>query len=214
LILKILALSIQSEKMIEIKIFNRWSTKEIKVKDPGLEKYISLQPVFVPKSRGRFSKQQFYRSKMNIVERLITKLMVPGHRGKKHVLSSGRTVGKYSTNYKTVKKTFEKIESLTKKNPVEVLIGAIENAARREEIASYQVGSIIVRRAVITSPQRRVDVVLKNIVQAAYRKSFGKKANIVDALTNEIIAAYNNDRGKSDSIKEKERSEREAEGAR
>ena len=214
MILKILALSIQSEKMIEIKIFNRWSTKEIKVKDPGLEKYISLQPVFVPKSRGRFSKQQFYRSKMNIVERLITKLMVPGHRGKKHVLSSGRTVGKYSTNYKTVKKTFEKIESLTKKNPVEVLIGAIENAARREEIASYQVGSIIVRRAVITSPQRRVDVVLKNIVQAAYRKSFGKKANIVDALTNEIIAAYNNDRGKSDSIKEKERSEREAEGAR
>ncbi len=200
--------------MIEIKIFNRWSTKEIKVKDLGLEKYISLQPVFVPKSGGRFSEQQFYKSKMNIVERLITKLMVPGHRGKKHVLSSGRTVGKYSTNYKTVKKTFEKIESLTKKNPVEVLIGAIENAARREEIASYQVGGIIVRRAVITSPQRRVDVVLKNIVQAAYRKSFGKKENIVDALTNEIIAAYNNDRSKSDSIKEKERSEREAEGAR
>lgn len=205
--------NLQDDKM-EIKIFGRWSTNGIEVLDLGLKKYINLQPFFVPKSRGRHSKKQFHKSKMNIVERLITKLMVPGHRGKKHVLTSGRVVGKYMTNYNIVKKTFEKIESITKKNPIEVFVRAIENAALREEIAAYQVGGIIVRRAVVTSPQRRVDVAIKNIVQAAYRKSFGKKESIVDSLANEIIAAANNDASKSEAIREKERIEREAEGAR
>jgi small subunit ribosomal protein S7 len=200
--------------MTEIKIFGRWSTEGIEVKDLGIKKYINLQPVIVPKSRGRYSKQQFHKSKMNIVERLINKLMVPGHRGKKHVLTSGRVVGKYFINYKIVKNTFENIERITKKNPVEVLVRAIENSALREEIATYQVGGIIVRRAVVTAPQRRVDLALKNIVQAAYRKSFGKKENMVDALTNEIIAAYNNDDSKSEAVKEKNRIEKEAEGAR
>ena len=91
---------------------------------------------------------------------------------------------------------------------------AIENSALKEEITQYQIGGIIVRRAVITAPQRRVDLALVNIVQAAYRKSFGKKENMVGTLTNEIIAAYNNDGSKSEAIKEKERVERESEGAR
>jgi len=200
--------------MGEIKIFGKWSTKGIEVKDPGLVKYINLEPRLFPRSGGKYAKQQFYKSKMNIVERLMNKLMVPGHRGKKHVISSGRCVGKTAIQYKIVKKAFEKIEQITKKNPIEVLVRAIENAALREEITSYQLGGIIVRRAVVTSPQRRVDRALRNIAQAAYRKSFGKKQNIVDALVDEIIAAYNNDASKSEAIREKERIEREAEGAR
>ena len=140
--------------------------------------------------------------------------MVPGHRGKKHVLTSGRAGGRFFTAYRIVKQTLERIEQNTKKNPIEVLVKAIQNAAPREEIAAYQVGGIIVRRAVVTSPQRRVDMALKIIVQAAYRKSFGKKETMVDMLTNEIIAAYNNDASKSDGIRERERSEKEAEGAR
>ncbi len=200
--------------MIDIKIFGRWSTQGIMVNDLGLQRYINLEPKFLPKSFGRFSKKQFHRSKMNVVERLMGKLMVPGHRGKKHVISSGRAVGKYQTCYKIMKGTFEKIEQITKKNPVEVLVRAIENSAVREEIAAYQVGGIIVRRAVITSPQRRVDIAIKNIVQASFRKSFGKKETIVGALTNEIVAAYNRDPSKSDSIRERDRHEKEAEGAR
>jgi len=198
----------------EIRIFDRWSTKGIKVKDIGLQKYINLRPLLVPRSGGRYAKQQFHKSKMNIVERLMNKMMVPGHRGKKHTITSGRVAGKVSIQYKILKKVFERIEQITKKNPIEVLVRAIENAALREEITAYQVGGIILRRAVITSPQRRVDIALKNIVQTAYRKSFGKKENMVDALTNEIIAAYNNDASKSEAIKETERIEREAEGAR
>jgi len=200
--------------MDEIKIFNKWSTNDLEIKDMGLKNYINLKPTFFPKSSGRNSKRPFYKSKTHIVERLINKLMIPGHHGKRHRITSGRAVGKYLTNYKIVEKSFEKIEKIIKKNPVEVLIRAIENAALREEIAGYQVGGIIVRRAVITSPQRRVDIALRNIVQASYKKSFGKKDSMIDALSNEIIAAYNNEASKSDSIKERDRIEKEAEGAR
>ncbi|HDD71709.1 MAG TPA: 30S ribosomal protein S7, partial [Candidatus Aenigmarchaeota archaeon] len=75
--------------MTEIKIFGKWSTEGIEVKDPGLVRYINLEPRLLPRSGGKYAKQQFYKSKMNIVERLMNKLMVPGHRGKKHLISSG-----------------------------------------------------------------------------------------------------------------------------
>lgn len=198
----------------EIKLFNRWPLDEVKVNDPGLQRYIGVEPVVISKSGGRQAKKQFHKSKMNIVERLINKLMVPGHRGKKHVITSGRVVGRYFTAYRIVRNSFERIEQQTKKNPVEVLVRAIENSAAREEIAAYQIGGIIVRRAVITSPQRRVDKALKVIAQSAYRKSFNKKQSITDALTDEIIAAYNKDKSKSEAIAEREREERESEGAR
>lgn len=200
--------------MDEIKIFDRWSLQGIQVKDAGLAKYINLEPVLIPRSGGRYAKQQFHKSRMNIVERLENKLQIPGHRGKKHIITSGRAVGKTLIHYRIMKEVFERIEQQTKKNPIEVLVRAIENSALREEITQYQVGGIIVRRAVITAPQRRVDLSLSNIVQAAYRKSFGKKETMADSLTAEIVAAYNNDASKSEAIKEKERIEREAEGAR
>jgi small subunit ribosomal protein S7 len=197
-----------------LKVFDKWDTTSVKVNDPGLEKYIGLSPSIVPKSGGKLSSSPHGKFKMNIIERLITKLMVPGHRGKKHVISSGRATGKYTMHYKTVRKTFEIIEDNTKKNPVEVLVRAIENAALREEIAAYQVGGIIVRRAVVTSPQRRVDLALRVIVQAAYRKSFGKPKTMAETLADELIAGAANDSSKSNAVKEKERIEREAEGAR
>jgi len=199
--------------MTELKLFNRWGF-DVEVKDPGLKPYINLKPIVIPKTGGRYSQQKFYKSKMNIVERFINKLMVPGHRGKKHVLSSSRNVGKTQTIFNLIKEVFEKLEKKTNKNPIEILVRAIENAALREEITSYQMGGIIVRKAVVTSPQRRVDAALTVITQSAFRKSFGKKISMVDALVNEIFHAYQNDASKSEAIKEKERIEREAGGAR
>lgn len=199
--------------MTELKLFNRWDFN-VEIKDQGLKPYINLKPVVIPKTGGRYSKQKFYKSKMNIVERLVNKIMVPGHRGKKHLISSGRNTGKSQTILNIIKKVFEKLEKKTNKNPIEILVRAIENAALREEITSYQMGGIMVRKAVITSPQRRVDAALSVIVQSAYRKSFGKKMSMTDALVNEIFHAYKNDASKSEAIKEKERIEREAGGAR
>jgi len=200
--------------MVELKLFNKWDTKDIHVNDPGLRNYISLQPVLVPRTEGRSAKQQFHKSKMNIVERLVNHLMGPGHRGKKHHISSGQTGGKNATSMKVVKEALEAIENRTKKNPVEVLVKAIENSALREEITSFQVGGMMARKAVITAPQRRVDLALRLLVQTAYQKSLNNPKKMSTALADEIVFAYNNDVQNSVAIKEKERIEREAAGAR
>lgn len=120
----------------KLKLFDRWSTEGVSVNDPGLRNYISLKPVIVARNFGRHAKQQFYKSQVNIVERLITHIFISGHRGKKHFISSGSNVGKTSKALKIVQETFKTIEEKTKKNPLEVLVRALENAALREEITS------------------------------------------------------------------------------
>ncbi len=197
-----------------MKLFGKWETEGIEVKDPGLKAYINLKSVIVPRTFGRHSQKPFHKSNMHIVERLMNHLFVPGHRGKKHFITSGRNVGKTFKVWKIVEKAFEILEKRTKKNPIEVFVRAIENAALREEITSFQVGGIIVRKAVVTSPQRRVDIALRLMVQGAYQKAFDNPKTMAESLAEEILAAYENDSQKSYAIKEKERIEREAAGAR
>lgn len=200
--------------MIEVKLFNKWSTQGISVNDPGLKNYINLKPFIIPKSYGRHASKQFHKSQLNIVERLMNHLYVPGHKGKRHRLTSGGCAGKSNTSLNLIKETFKILEEMTKKNPVEVLVRAIENAALREEITSFQVGGIIVRKAVITAPQRRVDVALRLIVQGSFQKASKNPKGMAQCLADEIIATYSYDAQNSNAIKEKERIEREAAGAR
>jgi len=168
----------------------------------------------VPRSSGRHAKHQFHKSNLTIVERLMNHLFVPGHRGKKHLRSSGRAVGKSSTAWKVTEETLDILERRSKKNPIEILVRAIENAALREEITSFQIGGIMARKAVITAPQRRIDLALRVIVQSSFQKSAGKKKTMAEALADELTACYNYDSANSTAIKEKERIEREAAGAR
>lgn len=201
--------------MSELKLFNRWDTESIEVGDAGLKGYINLKQVLIPRSHGRHAVGQFYKStQLHIIERLINHLFVPGHRGKKHLLTSGRCAGKSTTAYKLVKRALELIEERTKKNPVEIFVRALEAAAIREEITSFQVGGIIVRRAVITAPQRRIDLAMRLLTQGAYQKAFGGRKVMAQALADEILATYSYDAQNSYAIREKERIEREAAGAR
>lgn len=198
---------------MEIKLFNKWSL-DVEVKDPGLKNYINLNPVIVPRrSHGRHSDKKFHKSDVNIVERLMNHMFVPGHKSKKHKIDSSRCVGKSTTMYNAIKECFKIIEDKLDKNPVQVLVRAVENAALREEVSAYQLGSIIARKAVITAPQRRVDLALRYFAQGAYKNSFKSKKSIAETLAEEIMNAYNNSKD-SFAIKEKERQEREAEGAR
>ncbi|HLD49222.1 MAG TPA: 30S ribosomal protein S7 [archaeon] len=194
-----------------IKIFGRWDSN-ISVENPGLRNYISLEARFLPRSAG-IHRSRFHKSKMHITERLALHFFVTGHSGKKHRLTSGRFGGNFNNVMKIIEKAFSIIEEKEKKNPVEVLVRAIENAALREEIISYQMGSIMARESVITAPQRRVDRTLRFFAQGSYKKSFGKKKSVSECLADELIAASKNS---SDSygIKEKERIENEASGAR
>jgi len=73
---------------MDIKLFNRWDTSSIEVIDIGLKGYINLQPIIVPRTGGRNAFQRFYKNKTSIVERLMNKLMVPGHKGKKHLITN------------------------------------------------------------------------------------------------------------------------------
>ena len=52
----------------EIKLFGKWPLKGVEIKDPGLRRYISLKPVFLPHSEGRHEKRRFAKSKVPIVE--------------------------------------------------------------------------------------------------------------------------------------------------
>ena len=199
--------------MTTIKLFDRWDTSEIIVEDPGLRQYINLKPIVVPKTGGRNVGTQFWKSKYHIVERLINKLMGPGHKGKKHKLTSGHCAGKSVTNYMIVEKTFEILEEKTKENPVKVFVKALENACPREEITTIEYGGARYPKAVECAPQRRVDLALRLMTQGSYQACFGKKIKAEQALANEILKAYNEDQG-SVAIAKKLELERQADASR
>ena len=199
--------------MSEILLFNKWSTAGIKINDPGLERYITITPVIVPKTGARYAGQKFYKSKITIVERLINRLMVPGHKSKKHYISSGLTTGKSSTAYNIVFDALTIVERKTKKNPVEVFVKAVENAAPREEIITIVYGGARYPKAVESSPQRRVDQVLKLFTQSTYQKSFNTKKGAAPVLADEIINAANMSQN-STAISKKLELERQADASR
>lgn len=176
--------------MTNIEAFNRWDCSHIKVEDLGLQKYINVNPVIVPRTGAKYAGNRFHKSKIFIVERLINRMMVPGHKGKKHKISSGSITGKSNTAYKIVEEAFKIIEQKLNKNPIEVFVKAIENAAPREEIIAIEYGGARYPKAVECAPQRRIDVVLKMMTQGAFQKTFKSKKSAESCLATEIIAAY------------------------
>ena len=198
---------------MDIKFFNRWDTKGISVADFGLKDYINLESVFVPKTGGRNIKIRFHKSKNSIVERLINKLMVPGHKGKKHHLTSGYNTGKGAKAYGIVERCFEIIEKRMNMNPIAVFVKALENAAPREEITTIEYGGAKYPQAVDVGPQRRIDIALRMFVQGTYGKTFHGKKRVEEYLADEIINAYNSDH-KSVAIAKKLELERQADSSR
>jgi len=196
-----------------MKLLNLFSTEGVEIRDPSLRNYITLKPVLVPHSCGRHSNQQFKQVEMNIVERLIDKVMTTGHEGRVHRRTSGRNVGKKMLATKIVTKAFEIIEKRTKANPIQVLINAIENAGPREDTTRVKYGGIAYHISVDISPKRRVDLALRFITVGAAKRAFGTKTPIYTALAEEIIAAANRDT-KCYSISKKEEQERVAKSAR
>ncbi|MBI2147974.1 30S ribosomal protein S7 [Candidatus Woesearchaeota archaeon] len=174
----------------DIKVFNRWSTQGIQVEDPGLKEYICLQPRYVPKTGARYAGARFHKSNVFIVERFLNRLMNAGHKAKKHFKTSYHMTGKSHNACKIVEELFEKIEQRIKKNPIEVLVKAIENGAPREEIITIEYGGARYPKAVECSPQRRVDWSIRMMVQGSFHKSFNSKKKMVDCLLDEVLAAY------------------------
>ena len=199
--------------MVQILAFNRWSADEIKVEDPGIKDYITLEPRIVPKTGARYHGKRFHKSRVFIIERLINKLMIPGHKGKKHFRTSYHITGKSNKAFDIVENTFRMIEKQIKENPIKVFVKALENAAQREEIITIEYGGARYPKSVECSPQRRVDLALRNMTQGAFHKSFNSKKSIETCLTEEIINAYQMSQA-SNAIARKLEVERQADASR
>mgnify|MGYP000436248329 CR=1 FL=1 len=202
--------------MVEMKLFGRWDLSNVVVRDEGLKRYITLTPVCIPHTAGRLTKKQFGKSRMNIVERLINKVMRSGQGtkklGGKFIRGRGNT-GKKLKAMKIVEKAFEIIEKRTSQNPVQVLVDAISNAGPLEETTIIIYGGIRYHKAIDVSCQRRIDIALKNIVLGAFGASFNSKKSIEECLAEEIIYASKSDT-KSYAIQKKEEIERIAASSR
>jgi len=196
-------------------LFGKWDYN-VEIRDEGLKRYINLTPVYVPHSAGRVVGKQFGKSKMNIVERLVNKLMRSGQGTKKvagRFIRGGGGTGKKQTALNIVKTAFGIIEQKTKKNPLQVFINALMNAGPREETTVIIYGGIRYHQAVDVSAQRRVDFALKYIALGAFATAFNSKKSIEECLADEIIYAANSD-NKSYAIQRKEETERIAASAR
>ncbi|KQC10001.1 MAG: 30S ribosomal protein S7 [Methanolinea sp. SDB] len=183
-------------------LFNRWDLGEVQITDPGLVRYISLNPVIVPHSTGKFTRQEFNKANMLIVERLINRLM-----------QTEVNTGNKQLATRIVRDSFEIIHKKTKKNPVQVLVEAIANTGPREETVRLKYGGINVPKSVDTAPLRRVNSSLVFISDAVKKGAHKSKKPVAVCLADELIAASKGD-VKTYSVNKKEERERIAKSAR
>jgi small subunit ribosomal protein S7 len=186
----------------EIKLFQKWSFKEITVKDIGLQRYLNLTPMVAPHSMGRHEHQRFRKAKVNIVERLINGLM-----------RSGKNAGKKAKATNIIKEAFEIINVRTGKNPIEILVQAVENASPCEDTTRISMGGVVYHLSVDVAPQRRIDLALRHITDGARNSSKNNPRSIQETLADELVLAANKDI-KSAAIAKRNEIERVAQSSR
>jgi small subunit ribosomal protein S7 len=186
----------------EIKLFQKWSFKEIKVNDLGLQRYLNLTPMVAPHSMGRHEHQRFRKANVNVVERLINNLMRPG-----------KNSGKKAKSANIVKQAFEIINLRTGKNPVEVLVRAVENSAPCEDTTRISYGGVVYHLSVDVAPQRRIDLAIRHISEGARAASANTPKSIEECVADELVLAANNDI-KSAGVAKRHEIERVAQSSR
>ncbi len=183
-------------------LFGKYPFEGVEVHDPGLLPYLYLHPVYAPHSEGRLAGRPFLKARMHLVERLAN-----------HLMKGGKFTGKKSKALSTVKAAFDEIAAKDGKNPLQVLVDAVENAAPREEVTRLQFGGISVPRAVDASPARRLNVAIRNLALGAIQASRKSTKPIHSCLADEIRLAAKGDLT-AFSVGRKEEVERVAQSAR
>jgi small subunit ribosomal protein S7 len=186
----------------EIKLFQKWSFKDIAVVDIGLQRYLNLTPMVAPHSMGRHEHQRFRKAKVNVVERLINGLM-----------RSGKNSGKKAKATNIVKETFEIINLRTNRNPIEVLVKAVENASPCEDTTRVSYGGVVYHLSVDVAPQRRIDLAIRHITTGARASSANNPRSIQETLADELVLAASKDI-KSVAIAKRNEIERVAQSSR
>ncbi len=183
-------------------LFGKYPFEGVEVHDPGLLPYLYLHPVYAPHTEGRLSGRPFLKSHMHLVERLAN-----------HLMKGGKFTGKKQKALGTVRKAFDELAAKEGKNPLQLLVAAVENAAPREEVTRLQFGGISVPRAVDASPARRLNVAIRNLALGAIQASRKSTKPIETCLADEIRLAAAGDLT-SFSVGRKEEVERVSQSAR
>ena len=193
-----------------ILLFRKWDISDIEIKDIGLKNAISLKKSVIPMSFGRSALKRFNKADVNIVERFVNKTM---HFGKKYAKNTGRMAGKKIHSFNFVKAAFDIIYLKTGKNPVEVLVRAIENSAPNEDTTRIVYGGTVYHVSVDVAPIRRVDLALRFIADGIKEATFSNPNTIEEFLAEHLILAANNDPN-APSVKKKNELERIAQASR
>jgi len=179
----------------------KYNPEDVKVEDQGLARYINLDTENIYLGAVNANKM-FAKSKIPVVERVINNIM-----------RTEKYNGKKIKAYKIVRSSFDIIEKKTKKNPLQILVNAIQNSAPKEEATRLRFGGILVPKAVDTSPQRRLDIAIRNISTGAVNTSHKNKKHMEQCLAEEIMKAAENDLN-SFAVSRKNEMERVAKSAR
>jgi small subunit ribosomal protein S7 len=151
---------------------------------------------------GRHEHKRFGKADVNIVERLVNNLMRPG-----------KNAGKKAKAINIVKHAFEIIHLRTGRNPIEVLVRAVENSALCEDTTRIAYGGIVYHLSVDVSPQRRADLALRHICEGAQQAAMHNPRSIEECLAEELILAANHDM-KSYAVSRRHELERIAQASR
>lgn len=192
----------QQDEKHEILLFEKWGFKGIEVKDLGLQRYISLKPVVTPHSMGRHEHKRFRKANVNIVERIANNLMRPG-----------KNAGKKAKTMNIVKHALEIAGLRTGKNPVEIVVKAVENSSPCEDTTRISYGGIVYHMSVDIAPQRRVDLAIRHLCEGARQASVNNPRSIEECVAEELILASNHD-VKSYAVAKRNEIERIAQASR
>lgn len=192
-------------------LFNKWDLRKIEVNDPGLQNVIALLPaVVIPITFGRHEHQRMKKAEVHIVERLANKLM---HFGKRYAKNTGRMGGKKARVFKTIETALDILHLETGKNPMELLVKAVENASPNEDTTRIVYGGVVYHVSVDVAPLRRVDLALRFIAEGVRESTYSSLQSIEEVLAKEILLASGSDMS-SYAIKKKNEQERIAMSSR
>jgi small subunit ribosomal protein S7 len=156
----------------------------------------------LPHTMGRHEHQRFRKARVNIVERFINGFMRPG-----------KNAGKKARATNFVKQAFEIIHLRTGKNPVEILVQAVENSAPAEDTTRLSYGGVVYHLSVDIAPQRRIDLAIRHLTEGARAASGNTPRTVPETIADELIYAANHDI-KSAAIAKRHEIERVAQSSR
>jgi len=190
----------------QFKLFGKYDYAEIKVDDICFKDYIAVSTVksqvFIPHTAGRWQIKKFRKAQCPIVERLVGSLMF-----------HGRNTGKKNLAVRIVKHAFQIIQLMTGKNPIQVLIEAVQNGGARESSTRIGTGGVVRRQAVDVSPLKRANLAIYFMCVGARKAAFKNMKTIAECLADEIMNCAKNSPN-STAIRKRDDTEKEAKNNR